>query len=77
MFDDKGPIRWRADRPPLVLRKLVRQAAASGPAMAGLEWAAALAERRARLAALRGPLGRWLVSGYIFRGYRQGLKELR
>lgn len=76
MFRDKGPIAWRQDPPSLILRKLARQVASSRPAMRAMEYSVPILERYAPESMLLTLLYRWIVSGYIFRGYRDGLREL-
>ena len=77
MFRDKGPIEWRHDPPALVLRKLARQVASSRPAMAAMERSVPTLERRAPQSRLLALFYRWIVSGYIYRGYREGLREIK
>lgn len=77
MFHDKGPIAWRKDPPQLILRKLARQAASSPPAMWLMERSVPLLERCAPDSKLLALFYRWIISGYIYRGYRQGLREQR
>jgi hypothetical protein len=68
MFADKGPVVWPGDRPALVARKLLRHVSSAWPTLRLLEWL----ERRVPSAALR----RWIVGGYLWQGYRRGLREL-
>ncbi len=75
MFRDKGPIAWRQDPPMLILRKLARQTVSSLPAMWSMEHAVPTLERRAPGSKPLGLLYRWIISGYIYRGYRKGLDE--
>jgi len=77
MFRDKGPIAWREDPPALILRKLARQVISSRPAMWAMEHAVPFLERHAPGSQLLVLLYRWIISGYIYRGYREGLRELR
>lgn len=76
MFRDKGPIAWRQDPPSLILRKLARQVASSRPAMWVMEHLVPILERHAPKSRLLVLLYRWIISGYIFRGYRHGLQEI-
>lgn len=75
MFRDKGPIVWHQDPPSLILRKLARQVASSRPAMWAMERAVPVLERRAPESRLLALFYRWIISGYICRGYRKGLRE--
>lgn len=77
MFRDKGPIDWGNDPPKLIVRKLIRQAASSQPSMWAMERAVPILERGAPRSKLLVLLYRWIVSGYIYRGYRQGLREAK
>ena len=77
MFNDKAPIRWRADPPRLVVRKLVRRAASTALLVTILEWLTdALEQYWPAEPALRR-LYRWIIGAYIFRGYQNGIKELQ
>lgn len=76
MFRDKGPIAWRSDPPALILHKLARQVVSSRPLMAAMERAVPLLERHAPDSTALRLLYRWIISGYIYRGYRQGLREM-
>ncbi|MFZ1267283.1 MAG: glycosyltransferase family 2 protein [Anaerolineae bacterium] len=77
MFADKTPIAWRQDPLRLVARKWVRRLMSGGMALHGLE----TMQRRA--AAARWPssvqvaLQRWIVGGYIYRGFQKGLQQAR
>jgi glycosyltransferase involved in cell wall biosynthesis len=74
MFDDKGPIVWGQDRPALIARKLARSAASSGPVMGTLQRAAQVLERRGDSAWLRR-VYRWIIGGYVYQGFREGLEK--
>ena len=76
MFYDKGPINWKEDNLSLILRKLARQMASSGPVMWAMESLVPVLERRAPDSVVLRLLYRWIVSGYIYRGYRAGLRDL-
>ncbi len=75
MFQDKGPIAWRQDSPALILRKLARQIASSRLVMGGMEHVVPLLERHVPNSTALRLLYRWIVSGYIYRGYRVGLSD--
>ena len=75
MFVDKTPATWQHDRPRLLARKLARRVASSGPMVWGLERLVEVLEQRYATPALLQPLYRWVIGGYIYRGYQQGLKE--
>lgn len=76
MFRDKGPIAWRRDPPGLIVRKLARQVASSQLMTWMMEASVPLLERRAPASRLLVLLYRWIISGYIYRGYRRGLRDL-
>ena len=76
MFRDKGAIAWKEDSPRLILRKLARQAASSRPVMWAMESLVPILERHAPASTALRLLYRWIVSGYIYRGYREGLQKL-
>jgi hypothetical protein len=75
MFRDKGPIAWRRDTPSLILRKLARQVVSSRPMMWAMETSVPTLEHRAPRSRLLVLFYRWIISGYIYRGYRNGLHE--
>lgn len=76
MIHDKTPIAWRADPPRLIVRKLARHVTSSWLALGTLEGAATLLARWRPHGSTRRALERWVVGGYLCRGYRQGLYEL-
>ena len=75
MFHDKTPIAWGQDSPRLIVRKLARHVASSRPALWGLERIVRVLEQRYPSPSLLRPLYRWVIGGYIFQGYREGLKD--
>lgn len=77
MFADKSPINWQLDRPEMIVRKLVRQVASTPFLMNSLEAVVRLFEREYANPDILRPLYRWIIGGYIFNGYRRGLKELK
>ena len=76
MFHDKGPIDWRGDPPSLIARKILRQMMSSTPSLFIMERTVPILERRAPASKLLVLLYRWIVSAYIYKGYRQGLRDL-
>lgn len=74
---DKEPISWADDPLALVLRKVLRALASSGPSVAMMERLVPVIERRAPQSQALVLLYRWLISAALYRGYRQGLRELR
>ncbi|MCX7840986.1 MAG: hypothetical protein N2559_16240, partial [Anaerolineae bacterium] len=77
MFRDKMPIVWHSDPPRLIVRKIARHCASSRPVLWGMEQIVKVLERYypATENWLRR-FYRWIIGGYIFRGYRQGLRDL-
>jgi glycosyltransferase involved in cell wall biosynthesis len=73
MFQDKAPISWRLDPPGLIARKLARHLASSTPTLRGMEWLVNILERRYPSPAALRRLYRWIIAGYVFRGFRMGL----
>jgi GT2 family glycosyltransferase len=73
MFRDKTPVDWRGDHPLLIARKMARSMASASYVLMGLEKTAHLLEQRRPSALMLRPLYRWIIGGYIFRGYREGL----
>lgn len=76
MYRDMKPIDWRQDPLSLKARKIARATLASGPSLRGMEAVCAQLEARYPKPRLLRPLYRWILGAYIFRGYRDGLKEL-
>ncbi len=77
MFRDKIPIDIAADPPTLIIRKLLRMMASSRLAVWGMKQVVRRLETHFPKPWLLRPLYRWIIGAYIFRGYRQGLRQLR
>lgn len=77
MLQDKAPIDPRRDSPALMLHKGLHSMTAWGPALAGLKASTHLLERCTARPEILWPIYRWIISGHIYRGYRQGLSEQR
>jgi hypothetical protein len=75
MFRDKTPIAWGQDPPTLIIRKLTRHIASSQLIIKSMELLVNILEIFYPSPKLLGPFYRWIVGGYIFKGYRQGLRE--
>ncbi len=75
MFYDKTPIMWGKDPLGLVLRKLARHTMSSQPALWSMEKLVAILEKRNPSSNFLHSLYIWIVGGYIYRGYREGLRE--
>ena len=72
MFRDKTPVAWGYDAPGLIARKLARRLAASGAGIMLLKCSIRMLESVHPHTVLH-PFYRWLIGGYIYRGYRAGL----
>ena len=77
MFHDKDPIDWHQDSLRLVLRKLARRLLSSKSVIWTMEWVVSLLENNAPKSMGLVFLYRWIVSGYIYKGYKDGLREQR
>jgi glycosyltransferase involved in cell wall biosynthesis len=75
MFYDKTPITWGQDSVRLIARKLARALASSRLALWSMEQIVHALEKRHPASTLLPPLYRYIVGGYVFRGYREGLNE--
>jgi glycosyltransferase involved in cell wall biosynthesis len=75
MFFDKTPVIWRQDAPPVIARKLARALTSSPLALWSMEQIVTALEKRSPASAILPPLYRYIIGGYIFRGYREGLNE--
>jgi len=73
MFYDKTPIRWGQDPGRLIARKLVRSITSSRPALWSMEQVVIALEKRSPASTILPALYRYIVGGYIYRGYREGL----
>jgi glycosyltransferase involved in cell wall biosynthesis len=77
MFHDKAPIRWGVDSTRLTARKLARGLASTRPALWALEQLANLLQKYDPGSALLANLCRYIVGGYIYQGFREGLRHFR
>jgi glycosyltransferase involved in cell wall biosynthesis len=75
MFYDKVPIAWGKDSPRRIARKLARAVASSRLALWSMEEIAHALEKLNPVSALLPALYRYIIGGYMFRGYREGLDE--
>jgi len=75
MFRDKEPISWSGDSPNLILRKVFRRMASTSVMLAGMQGMANFFERYYPKTGVLEVLYRWIIGGYIFRGYRDGLHK--
>lgn len=75
MFRDKDPIAWQEDSSHLIARKLARHITSSRPSLRVMERIVSVLEQQYPSPALLRLLYRWIISCYIFCGYRQGLRD--
>ncbi len=75
MFYDKTPIDWSNDSPRLITRKLSRSMFSSRLSLWSMEQIVNALEKRNPTSTILSPLYRRIIGGYIFQGYREGLRE--
>lgn len=73
MFHDKTPIAWGKDRTRLIVRKLARSLSSAPAALWCMEHAVRALEKWRPASGMLRALYRYVVGGYIFRGYREGM----
>lgn len=76
MFSDKTPIKVRRDPFALIIRKLLRRMASSKSVLWVIERLAESLQKWFPTSSMLIKLHQWIIGGYIFRGYRQGLREV-
>jgi hypothetical protein len=72
-FRDKLPISWGRDPSSLIVHKLLRSLISSGPSLEIVEQIAELFIRNEWPARLTRPLCGCVISGYMWRGLRDGI----
>lgn len=75
MLRDKTPVVLARDSPRLVVRKLLRQISASKPVLWCMEQGVRMLERLHPSPVLQSSLYLWIQGSYMYRGYREGLRE--
>jgi glycosyltransferase involved in cell wall biosynthesis len=75
MFRDKTEVVWRKDTPGIIGRKLVRPLSSSHSALKILEKAYASLAPLGLPAEYLEVIQRWIIGGYIYRGFREGLRK--
>jgi glycosyltransferase involved in cell wall biosynthesis len=75
MFYDIAPIIWNQDPPYLIARKLARYLASTRPILWSMEQITKALEKHSPTFKLLPSLYRYIIGGYIYRGYREGLHE--
>jgi glycosyltransferase involved in cell wall biosynthesis len=75
MFADKTPVVWKQDTLGLIVRKLLRPITSSRFVIWMMEKWLKMVRNQPGLAWVQSALGRWIVGGYIFRGYHAGVRK--
>jgi glycosyltransferase involved in cell wall biosynthesis len=75
MFRDMAPISWGIDTPMLMLRKLLRQLVSQKSVVGLMEHLAYRLEMRFPGSGVVMPLYRWIVGGYVWKGYCRGQRS--
>jgi glycosyltransferase involved in cell wall biosynthesis len=75
MLYDKTPVNWRNDSLRLIFRKIARSITAARPTLWGMEQIVKILEKQNSTSPILPALYRYIVGGYIYRGYRAGLRE--
>lgn len=75
MFTDKTPVDFRQDSLLLIFRKFFRRILSSHFLMSLMEKIASVLPKQRWAEGFSSALERWIVGGYIFQGYWQGLRE--
>jgi glycosyltransferase involved in cell wall biosynthesis len=75
MLSDKTPLAWGQDKPVLIARKLARSLLSSQPVFACMVKLVNLLEHYYPSPVVLRHLYYWLQGTYMYRGYREGLRE--
>ncbi len=75
MFNDKTPVTLGQDPPRLIARKLARSMISSGPVLWSMEKIVNVLEKSNPASTMLPALYHYITGGYIFRGYREGLRK--
>lgn len=75
MFHNKTPADWGKEPLQQTLRKIVYQTASISPVLNGATLMTRIVENHFPHPRYLRPLYRWIVGGYMLRGYRDGLRE--
>lgn len=76
MFEDKTAVLWHKDPMQLIGRKIFRQIISSKLPLVGLEQTVKLSKNIPQTSSILKMLERWIVGGYIYKGFHAGLREL-
>jgi glycosyltransferase involved in cell wall biosynthesis len=77
MYYDKTPIIWKEDKFPLKVKKVARKFLSSRISITILQAIVRVFESHYPEKEILKPLYRWIMGGYMYQGYRSGLRELR
>jgi glycosyltransferase involved in cell wall biosynthesis len=75
MFHDKTPISWSQDPQYLIVRKLARYLASTHPSLWSMKQIVKALEKHYPASKLLRSFYRYIIGGYIYQGYREGLRE--
>jgi glycosyltransferase involved in cell wall biosynthesis len=75
MFFDKTPISWKQDTPNLIARKIARYLSSTDAAIWSMEQVVNALEKNYPGSLLLPRLYRYIIGGYIYQGYREGLRD--
>ena len=75
-FCDKEPLSLATDSPRLIMRKVLRRLLSSSPSVAAMKRLIYVLEKYKPGSFLLVLLYRWVISAYLYKGYRRGLREL-
>jgi glycosyltransferase involved in cell wall biosynthesis len=76
MFHNKTPPLWGKEPLPQSLRKILYRSASISPVLRGVNYMADITERFYPQPRILRPLYRWMVGGYMLRGYLDGLQDV-
>jgi len=75
MYVDKVPIDFKNDKYKLIIKKTMRMLISSKTGLAIMKEITNFLKKIYPSKCVLSSLNRWIIGGYIFRGFRQGLKE--
>jgi len=75
-YHDKGPMSFSTDSPSLLRRKILRRLVSSPLSVAAMKQLTHVLEKYRPGLFLLVLLYRWIISAYMYKGYRRGLREL-
>lgn len=75
MFTDKMSINLKKDSTALIIRKILRKIASTNISLCLLEAISDSVNRISPSSPINNSIHRWIIGGYIYKGYRQGIDE--